>query len=144
MSASLQDNCKELEVASDFYLSILQSRRIGLQIHRTHTFCNENAFEVDLNGTSTPISRTTNVSRTHALCNDNGFEVDLIGTSNPSQEPQISTEPIRSVEAMSTHAPATVRMEPHVIIFQRATGNASLQICFQTVLPALNWAVREK
>ena len=35
-------------------------------------------------------------------------------------------------------------MEPHVIAFQRAPGNLAQQICFQTFLPALNWAVREK
>ena len=69
--------------------------------------------------------------------------MDLNGIANPFQEPQMLAEPIRSVEAMSTHAPATVRMEPHVVISQRAPGNASLHICFQTFLPALNWAVRE-
>ena len=69
--------------------------------------------------------------------------MDLNGIAIPFQEPQMSAEPLCSVEAMSTHAPATVRMEPHVVIFQRAPGNASLQTCFQTVLPALIWAVRE-
>ena len=99
---------------------------------------------MNLNGTSNPLQELQLSTELIRFCNENSFEVNLNGTSDPSQEPQMSIEPTRSVETMSTHAPATVRMEPHVIIFQRAPGNASLQFCFQTFLPALNWAVREK
>ena len=69
--------------------------------------------------------------------------MDLNGASDPLQELQMSIEVIRSVEVIRTHASTTVRVEPHVIIFQRAPETVSLQIRFQTILPALNWTVWE-
>ena len=92
----------------------------------------------------TSISITSNVNRSHTFCNENSFEVDLSGTSNPLQELQMTIEVMCSVEVTRTHASATVRMETHVKIFQRAAETVSLRIRFQTFLPALNWAVQEK
>ena len=67
--------------------------------------------------------------------------MDLGGTSNPLQELRMTTKLTRSVEVIRTRASATVRMEPRVVVFQRAPEIVSLQICFQTRLPALNLAV---
>ena len=59
---------------------------------------------------------------------------------------RILRQPILGTELIffgtkTAHASATVRMDPHVTVFQRAPANVSLRIRFRTFLPALKWAV---